>query len=310
MPLRLVLAAVSGLALGVAFPPYGLWWLTAPAVAAITLLTAGLRARAGAVVGLVAGVAFFGLLLRWLLVIGADAWVLVSTLEALSMALVGAGTAVLVRLRGWPVYVAGLWVAVEELRAVVPFGGFPWGRLAFAQADGPFKGLAAMGGMALVTFAVAFAGTLLAAALRRATASVDAGARTDRLARLRPAAALIAAAVAVALVGLLVPLRTDGSSVTAAVVQGDVPRSGLDAFGQRAAVLDNHVRATEQLAARVSAGRGPATAAGGVAGELHRHRPVRRRVGGAAPSRARSTRSARRRWSGRWSPTRPTRPPS
>ena len=56
--------------------------------------------------------------------------------------------------------------AAEELRSAVPFGGFPWGRLAFAQADAPFKGLAAVGGMALVTFAVALCGALLAAAVR------------------------------------------------------------------------------------------------------------------------------------------------
>src|SRR5439155_25438141 len=68
---------------------------------------------------------------------------------------------------------------------------------------------------------------------------------------------LAGAAVAVALAGVLVPLPTDGRTVTAAVVQGDVPRSGLDAFGQRAAVLDNHVAATKALAAEVAAARAP-----------------------------------------------------
>ena len=61
-----------------------------------------------------------------------------------------------------------MWVAAEELRSAVPFGGFPWGRLAFAQADAPFKGLAGrLGGMPLVTFAVALCGALLAAAVPR-----------------------------------------------------------------------------------------------------------------------------------------------
>ena len=41
------------------------------------------------------------------------------------------------------------------------------------------------------------------------------------------------------------------------MIQGDVPQAGLDAFGQREAVLDNHVRVTEQLAAAVAAGRQP-----------------------------------------------------
>jgi apolipoprotein N-acyltransferase len=40
-------------------------------------------------------------------------------------------------------------------------------------------------------------------------------------------------------------------------VQGNVPRLGLDFNAQRRAVLDNHVRVTEQLAADVAAGRRP-----------------------------------------------------
>jgi len=51
----------------------------------------------------------------------------------------------------------------------------------------------------------------------------------------------------------------DGSSgssgVTVAAVQGNVPRLGLDFNAQRRAVLDNHVRVTEELAAAVAAGR-------------------------------------------------------
>jgi apolipoprotein N-acyltransferase len=74
----------------------------------------------------------------------------------------------------------------------------------------------------------------------------------------------VAALVGVALVstaGGLVALPTEGqtmggpASVTVAVIQGDVPQAGMDAFGdQRAVVLGNHVRETERLAADVRAG--------------------------------------------------------
>ncbi len=252
LPLRLLLAALTGLLLAISFPPYGLWFLSVPAVAATTLLTVRVRVRTAALTGFVVGLTFFGLLLRWMLVIGPDAWVLLTVTEAAALALLGAGTTLVARLPRWPLWVAALWVAVEELRGVVPFGGFPWGRLAFAQADASFKGLAAVGGMALVTFAVALTGALLAAAVLRLRRHGRDDAR-----RTRAAAALLAAAAVVALVGLAVPLPTDGSTVTAAVVQGNVPESGLDAYGQRAAVLDNHVRATEDLAARIEAGQAP-----------------------------------------------------
>jgi apolipoprotein N-acyltransferase len=69
----------------------------------------------------------------------------------------------------------------------------------------------------------------------------------------RLAAALTA--LAVLLVGMLVPRPTDGRRVVAAVVQGNVPQLGLDFNAQRAAVLRNHVEATEQLAAEVAKGK-------------------------------------------------------
>ncbi|HYN96304.1 MAG TPA: apolipoprotein N-acyltransferase, partial [Pilimelia sp.] len=65
------------------------------------------------------------------------------------------------------------------------------------------------------------------------------------------------AAVAVAVVGLsaLVPVASAaGPVVRIAIVQGNVPRLGLDFNAQRRAVLGNHVRATTALAERVAAG--------------------------------------------------------
>ncbi len=243
---RLPAAVGLGLLLALAFPPYGAWWLAVPAVAAATLLVRGLPGGPAAVVGLAFGTAFFALLLRWLLVIGPDAWLLLSVVQGGYVAGLFAGLAVVQRLPGWPVWTAALWVAAEAVRATVPFGGFPWGRLAFAQADAPFGPLVALGGTPLVTFAVALAAGALAWGARAAAAR-----------RPVPALAALAAVAAPALVGLLVPLPTQGRAAVAAVVQGDVPRAGLDAFGQRAAVLRNHVDATLALADDVAAGGVP-----------------------------------------------------
>jgi apolipoprotein N-acyltransferase len=49
-------------------------------------------------------------------------------------------------------------------------------------------------------------------------------------------------------------LTAGGPTRTVAVVQGNVPRAGLDFNAQRRAVLDNHVTATLQLAASVGSG--------------------------------------------------------
>jgi apolipoprotein N-acyltransferase len=64
--------------------------------------------------------------------------------------------------------------------------------------------------------------------------------------------------VAAAFVALpLVGTDANDGTATVAVVQGNVPRAGLDFNAQRRAVLDNHVARTEKLADDVAAGREP-----------------------------------------------------
>ena len=150
-----------------------------------------------------------------------------------------------------PLWAAAVWVGVEALRARMPFGGFPWGRVAFGQPDGPLLPVAAVGGAPLLSFATVLAGLALGEAARRL-------ARREVRAAAAPALLALVALAAGPLAALLppagsAPVRT----VTIAAVQGNVPRLGLDFNAQRRAVLDNHVRVTEQLAADVAAGLRP-----------------------------------------------------
>jgi apolipoprotein N-acyltransferase len=240
---RLLLAAAAGALLVLAFPPFGFWPLSLVAVAALALLVLKTSWRAAAVVGGTFGMAFFLGLMPWLRVIGLDAWIGLSLLCAAFLAVLAVGLSVVGRTRWWPLAMAGLWVAVEAVRDRFPLGGFPWGRLAFAHSDSPFTGWVALGGAPLVTFTVALSGCLLAYAV--------ASWRSDP----RPVVVAVVAAMAVAVVGVAVPRPTDGETITAAVVQGNVPRTGMDAFGQQEAVLRGHVDATLELAAEVAEGR-------------------------------------------------------
>ncbi|MFT2015249.1 apolipoprotein N-acyltransferase [Streptomyces sp. 796.1] len=162
---RTGLAVASGLALALAFPPYDLWPLSLLSVAALSLLTWGRTARQGAWTGFAFALPFFVLLLKWLHVVGWDAVVGLSIAESLFFIPFGAALARTSRLPAWPLWAACLWVAEEWARDRVPFGGFPWGRLAFANTGSPFTPLAALGGAPLVTFGVALAGALLAFAV-------------------------------------------------------------------------------------------------------------------------------------------------
>ncbi len=106
-------AAAAGVGLLLSFPPYGVWWLVPVSVAMLTLALRGSSARRCAVLGLVAGLAFFVPLLSWTGVyVGPVPWLLLAVVQALYVAAMGCLAAPVTRLRGWPVLVAALWVAV------------------------------------------------------------------------------------------------------------------------------------------------------------------------------------------------------
>jgi apolipoprotein N-acyltransferase len=254
-----LLAAAAGVALLVSFPPYDLWWLAPVGVAALALACHGRRLRTGALLGFLCGAIYLGVMLKWTgTQVGPMPWLLLSALQASYLAVMGAASAwvspLLVRRPVlWGPVVGALWVGQEALRDRVPFGGFPWARLAFSQGDSPLLGLAALGGAPLVSFATAVAGGLLLHAGMTAV-TVIRGTPPARLFA-RPAA-IVGVAALVLVSGLFVPLHEPGGrTVTVAVVQGNVPRLGLEFNAQRRAVLDNHVDGTLRLADDVAAGR-------------------------------------------------------
>ncbi len=249
---RATAAAGGGVLLYLGFAPRTLWWLALPAFGLLGVTLHGRRARAGFGYGVLFGLGFLLPLLRWTgIYVGPVPWLALSAAEAVFVGAAGAGMATVSRLRGAPVWAAAVWVGAEALRSRVPFGGFPWGRVAFGQPDGPLLPVAAVGGAPLLSFVTVLAGLALGEAARRL-------ARREVRAAVAPTLVALAALATGPLAAQLppagsAPVRT----VTIAAVQGNVPRLGLDFNAQRRAVLDNHVRVTELLAADVAAGRRP-----------------------------------------------------
>ncbi|MCX4967801.1 apolipoprotein N-acyltransferase [Streptomyces sp. NBC_00654] len=250
-------AVLSGLLLYASFPPRPLWWLVLPGFALLGWVLHGRGPRAGLGLGLLAGLGFMLPLLHWTgEEVGPVPWLALAAAEALFIAVGCVGIAAVSRLAYWPVWAAAVWTLDEAVRARVPFGGFPWGKIAFGQADSLFLPLAALGGTPLLSFAVVLCGFGIFEAVRRF--------RIHRTTGTVPRAAVVAAAatvlvpVAAALAALpLVDDSAEDGTATVAAIQGNVPRLGLDFNSQRRAVLDNHAKRTEQLARDVKAGKVP-----------------------------------------------------
>lgn len=250
---RILLAIASGVMLALAFPPVGASLLAPPAVAAFVIATFRTTVWRGALLGAIQGAVSFAILLRWMSVVGGDAWVLLVALCAFWIAIVGAGQALVTRLRWWPLWVACVWVLQEALRDRIPLGGFPWGRLAFAQTATSLTPWAALAGAPAVTFATALAGAVLAFLVIVAV--------TRPVAWRRWVAASAVGLIVIGLVGLFVPRPVEGQgspeTAVAAVIQGGVPSTGLTVADERREVLERHLAQTLRLAQDVASGEVP-----------------------------------------------------
>ena len=255
-------AIAAGLALAGAFPPVGVWPLALAGPALLTLAVWGKRALPAFGLGLACGLVSFVGLLSWLVNVAWYAWAALAGLEALVFAVAVIALPALLRLRPWPLAVAGWWVAQEAIRDRVPWGGFPWGRLAMSQASAPTAGWSAIGGPPVLTFLLALAGASVAYLVITAL-TVRTDGNEHRRRRTAAAAVLAVLTLGLVLAGNLAwtwsPSPSPGPTAVVATIQGNVPHSRTLPDQLRATtVTANHAAATFALAAAVHAGHRPA----------------------------------------------------
>jgi apolipoprotein N-acyltransferase len=206
-------------------------------------LTAGAKARRGAGLGFVFGLALFGSLLSWISIIGYLGWAILVLLQALFLGALGLGWTMTNRLTSGTARVAAAataWVGVEFIRSTVPVGGFTWGQLSQSQTE--FSWLlpaAAFGGGWLVSGIVVAINAILV--------EIVVALRSGRRRRALGAAAAMAGLL---FAPLVIP-RNDatGPEVKVAIVQGNVPQNfDGSTYDKELAILASHQRLTEELA--------------------------------------------------------------
>ena len=237
------MAVAAGCGLGLIYEPHDHPWLVLLAIPLFLATLNGVSMKGGFLVGSGFGIAYYLVLVPWIKVIGGDATIALAVLEGLFYGVFGALASQTLKHRLWMLWIPCLWVGTEFATGSVPFGGFPWARLAWAFSDSSIGRLAAYVGIAGLSFILALLGVLVYAVLRRRSAF-----------SLR----LVSLVVGVAIIGLtsLITLSTagNGKTVTAAMVQGNVPGKGLEFLGRARTVTKNHMNATLDLEKQVQAG--------------------------------------------------------
>lgn len=255
--LRLAAALVSGFGYYLSFAPRPLWWLAPLAFAGFALVLRGRTFRGAFGYGFAFGFVFFLPLLTWLLdFLGPDfgpwPWLGLSFALALYYGLAGGLITWVSRLPLAPLWGALVFIALETPRAWFPFGGFPWGRVAFSQPEGAFLPLASIGGAPLVGLAVVLSGFCLAALAARLW-------ETRKATRPAVFAAVGTLLPVVAGLALWPTIGTDAQDGerTVATVQGNAPDIGLALQGERTVLRANTIAESERLLDAIRAGKVP-----------------------------------------------------
>jgi apolipoprotein N-acyltransferase len=245
---RLPTAVVGGFLSSLAMPREDIWPLIFVSVAMILVSIRDLRFWTATGIGFFGGLAFYMSQVEWLsLYLGPVPWIALSVMEALIFA-VGAGAIGIVwrsaeKLRKSfyrnaliALIIATMWTAKEWVAINLPYGGFPWSRVAQALSESFLSQLVFFVGISGLTFVSVFMTVV-------ALLAIESGVKAIRSNLLGLAASVVAIATAWLFV---VPTSAESGELTVAAVQGNA-NAGLFANAERGTFLKNHLEATALL---------------------------------------------------------------
>lgn len=219
-----ILAIFSGALLSAAFAPVNIWPCAIFALAILIFVIE--KSIKPYLHTFLFALTFNALLLHWTSTyVGSIPWLLLATLQGILYI-------PLALIRRWGIgFFPLLYLFLEEIRNYFPFGGFGWARLAYSQSDSPLAPLAGIGGVWLLSAMLA----LLALAL---------------YSLVNKKFGVIFICVLPIFVIFLPNNVQVTSEVNALLVQGNVPKMGLDFNSRAKAVFTNHLVETKEALAQ------------------------------------------------------------
>jgi apolipoprotein N-acyltransferase len=197
--------------------------------------------------GLFFGLGYFLLLLKWMVVVGNDAWFALSILCAIWWAIAGLVSTSFVGSRFWPLWFATSWTALEILRDRFPWGGFGWGQIGTIWLETPFSGLYATLGQIGMTFLT----YLAIAVVYVVTLNIR---QFNTLKLTGYVSIVISLSLGASWLSLnKQPINRDvRQTIEISAIQGGVEHTGLGVLGQPYAVLNKHIAETQKYLAEIN----------------------------------------------------------
>ena len=183
-------------------------------------------------------IAFWFARLSWLTLVGLDAYIILALLMAL---IYGSSGFLMYKVKDLPlpfVWYGLIFISIETITDYIPFGGFPWGKIAYDSADAPWANLMPYGSSPLVTAAILLISALMIPSLGFVLQKAF-------------AASIVFVVTIAAITLFLQDLDKrdviSSGDIDLAVIQGSVPRVGLSFNEQKMEVLNYHIKETNNL---------------------------------------------------------------
>ena len=183
-------------------------------------------------------IAFWFSRINWVTLVGIDAYIALAFLMSI---IYGSFGYLMYKVRNLPLPFISyglIFISMEALTDYFPFGGFPWGKLAYDSADAPWANLMPYGSSPLVSAAVLLIAALMIPSL---------GFLLQKAFSASLVFVISIAAFNLFLIDLDQSDMKESGKIDLAIIQGSVPRSGLLFNEQKMEVLKYHVKETDNL---------------------------------------------------------------
>jgi apolipoprotein N-acyltransferase len=183
-------------------------------------------------------IAFWFSRINWITLVGIDAYIALAFLMSI---IYGSFGYLMYKVRNLPLPFISyglIFISMEALTDYFPFGGFPWGKLAYDSADAPWASLMPYGSSPLVTAAILVIAALMIPSL---------GFLLQKAFSASLVFVISIAAFNLFLIDLDHSDMKESGKIDLAIIQGSVPRSGLLFNEQKMEVLKYHVKETGNL---------------------------------------------------------------
>lgn len=235
---KIFLGSVSGVLMARSFSYADTWILLPVAIAVWWASTHKRQLSDYLFISFSLSIAFWLARLSWLSLIGLDAYIVLALLMAL---ITGSAGYFMYKVKDLPlpfVWYGLIFISIETITDYIPFGGFPWGKIAYDSADAPWANLMPYGSSSLVTGAILLISALMIPSLGFILQKAF--------------AASIVFVIAIAAFSLFMQDldKRDAKSIgkiDLAIIQGSVPRTGLSFNEQKMEVLKYHIQETNKL---------------------------------------------------------------